>query len=70
MLKGFIIGKDLESFLNEHPEIQIVKRQEKIIGIRIPEDIIIVSLCISNNNTIDNLEYIYNGELYSYDNLK
>jgi len=65
MLKGIQIGKDLDSFLNEHPEIKITSHDNKIIQIKIPEDAIIVSLIIADNTLCD-LQYIYNDKLHKY----
>lgn len=66
MLKGIRIGKDLVSFLNEHPEIKIVySDNNKITQIIIPEDAIMVSLIIADNILCD-LQYIYNDEFYHY----
>lgn len=65
MAKAIRIGNDLESFLNEHPEIRIVKRNEKIKFIFIPKDAI-VHLLFMSDNIIYELEYTYNGNLYHY----
>lgn len=63
--KAIKIGKDLDSFLNEHPEIKIRKKNDKIIGIQIPIDADIVVLAIENSKLIT-LEYIYKEQLHHY----
>lgn len=66
MLKASKIGNDLETFLNEHPEIQIVRDYDgKIKRIHIPDDATIFSLIISNNSLCD-LSYMYDGKFYHF----
>lgn len=65
MIKAIKIGNDLESFLNEHPEIKLLKRDEKLKFILIPEDAIVHLLFIFDNILYE-LEYTYNGNLYHY----
>lgn len=55
----------LDSFLKEHPEIKIRKRNGKIIAIQIPIDADIVVLAIENSKLIT-LEYIYKEQLHHY----
>ena len=62
MIKAIRIGEDLDSFLNERPEIKIFKRDEKITCICIPQDAILNFLLI-HEGILYELEYIYNDEL-------
>lgn len=63
MLKAIKLEDSLDSFLNEHPEIKIsFSSNGKMRQIQIPEDAIIVSLVIADNTLLD-LEYIYNNKL-------
>lgn len=64
-LNAIRIGSDLDSFLNEHPEIKIARKNGKIVSIRIPEDALIFSLNINSNELIS-LEYFYEGKLWHY----
>lgn len=68
MLKGIRIGLDLDSFLNEHPEIRIHRRNDKIIGITLPYDAQIVFLYILNNE-LHCLEYIYKNNFVEFSSL-
>lgn len=68
MLKAIRIGKDLNSFLNEHPEIRIHRRNNKIISIILPNDAQIVFLYILNNELCC-LEYIYKNTFIEFSSL-
>lgn len=65
MLKAIRIGKDLDSFLNEHPEIRIQRRNNKITSIIIPYDAQNTFLYILNNELCC-LEYIYKNEFIEF----
>lgn len=66
MLKAIKIGNDLESFLNEHPEIKIVRDYEgKIKRIHIPDNATIFSLIILDNSLCD-LAYMYEEKFYHF----
>lgn len=65
MIKAIKIGEDINSFLNEHPEIRIVKRDGKIKSIHIPEDAILNFIFIADN-TLYELMYTYKGELHHF----
>lgn len=66
MIKAIRIGYDLDSFLNEHPEIRVIKAGEKITHIIIPEEVNINYLVISHG-TIISFSYSYNGETFRYE---
>lgn len=59
MIKAIRIGEDLDSFLNEHPEIKIYSSDGKIVSILIPDDAMINSLIIIDK-ILYNLDYYYN----------
>lgn len=59
------IGMDLDSFLNEHPEIKLNRIGNEIISIQIPDDAIISFLYIKDSELL-HLEYIYNDNLIKY----
>lgn len=66
MQKPVKIGDDLETFLKEHPEIQVFQNYEgKIKRIHIPEEATLFSLIISNNKLWD-LAYLYQGNFYHF----
>ncbi len=67
-LKGILIGKDLDSFLNEHPEITLTRDGEKVLGVsptNPEDDITITSLYISSGILLE-LNYIYKDEYIHY----
>lgn len=68
-LKGIRIGKDLDSFLNEHPEITVFRENGKVIGVSPtnPEedDISITSLYIFSGTLLE-LNYIYKDKYIHY----
>ena len=67
-LKGILIGKDLDSFLNEHPEITVTRDGEKVLGVsptNPEDDITITSLYISSGILLE-LNYIYKDEYIHY----
>lgn len=66
MSKAIKIGETLQSFLNEHPEVKVIRSSNgRIRRVSFPEDATIVSLVILDNEVYD-LEYIYNNELYHF----
>lgn len=67
-LKGIMIGKDLDSFLNEHPEITVTRDGEKVLGVsptNPEDDISITSLYIFSGILLE-LNYIYKDEYIHY----
>ena len=66
MIKAIRIGEDLNSFLREHPEIRIIKNNEKVTHLILPEDANINYLVIIEG-TIQELNYTYNGETFHYE---
>ena len=65
MIKAIKIGKDIGSFLNEHPEIKVFKIDGKIKFILLLEEIQLISLIIIDNCICD-LQFCYNGEYYQF----
>lgn len=66
MIKALRIGEDLDSFLNEHPEIKIYSSNGKIVSILIPDDAIIYSLIIIDK-ILYKLDYYYNDMRCHYE---
>lgn len=67
-LKGVRIGRDLDSFLKEHDEITLIRKNGKIVGVRATnsdDDIIMTSICIIAGDLFD-LSYIYNDNYFHY----
>jgi len=66
MSKAIKIGQDLETFLNEHPEIKITRNSEgKIKAIFIPEEADLIYISYSSQSLYE-IKYIYKGELNKY----
>ena len=67
-LKGIMIEKDLDSFLNEHPEITATRDGEKVLGVsptNPEDDITITSLYIFSGILLE-LNYIYKDKYFHY----
>lgn len=65
MIKAIHIGRNLNSFLNEHPEIKIFKSNNKIKFILLSENVQIVSLFVIDDCVYD-LQFFYNDNFYHF----
>lgn len=59
------IGDDWESFLNEHPELRVKKRDEKIVYVMLPEEADNFTLVILDGE-VAYISYCYNDNLVTY----
>lgn len=69
MLKPIRIGLDLDSFLNEHEEISLVRENGNIVGVSTkPEEDIIITFMYINRGELLELSYIYNDKYVHFSN--
>ena len=69
MLKPIRIGLDLDSFLNEHEEISLVRENGNIVGVSTkPEEDIIITFMYINSGELLELSYIYNDKYVHFSN--
>lgn len=59
------IGEDWESFLKEHPELKVKKRNGKIVYIMLPEEVDHLTFVILNEE-VAYIEYFYNDDWATY----
>ncbi len=66
--KAVRLDEDLDCFLEEHPELSVVRRNGKIVNILFPEEAENITLIILDDvpNNVYAIQYAYNGRIFSY----